>query len=51
MNDKIRDPRNGDIFKSQMQEWIKRARPGNEACNVIAKEIVRIIQISGGKCR
>jgi len=40
MNDKIRDPRNGDIFKSQMQEWIKRARPGNEACNVIATEIV-----------
>lgn len=45
MNDKIRDPRNGDIFKSQMQEWIKRARPGNEACNVIAKEIVNSLGI------
>ena len=38
MNDKIRDPRNGDIFKSQMQDWIKRARV--EPCNAIALEIV-----------
>ncbi len=39
MNDKIRDSRNGDKFKSQMQEWIKRARV--EPCNAIAKEIVK----------
>lgn len=40
MNDKIRDPRNGDNFKSQMQEWIIRARqPDN--LNAIAKEIVK----------
>lgn len=39
MNDKIRDPKNGDKFKSQMQEWIKRARV--ESCNAIAKEIVK----------
>jgi len=39
MNDKIRDPRNGDNFKSQMQEWIKRARV--EPCNAVAKEIVK----------
>jgi hypothetical protein len=38
MNDKIRDPKNGDRFKSQMQHWIKRARI--EPCNVIAMEIV-----------
>ena len=39
MNDKIRNPRKGDKFKTQMQQWIKRARV--ESCRTIAMEIVK----------
>ena len=44
MNDKIRDPRIGDKFKSQMQEWIVRARQPNNL-NSIAQEIVKSLEL------